>query len=250
MSIPIERPATAERLFLWVMYRFAEVFGHRAILKGGMALRLYDSPRSTTDIDYVFVPFHSKRDIEADVKRTLAELDGATVDVDVRSKMLRATVEMDGARIQVEANVALECASQPMATGGFARSLGQPSHVVRVMSPGLALAHKLAAWNERRLYRDLFDVYFLSSRAGARPDMEVLKARLAKIESRLPALRKVSSMTTADFAAELRRAVADLSEADMQGELGAILPGTELAGLLPRIRSALVSIAELLEHRR
>ncbi len=249
MSTPIERPVTPERLFLWVMHRFAEVFGHRAILKGGMALRLYDSPRSTTDIDYVFAPFRSKRDIMADFGKTLAELDGATVDVEVHSKMLRANVEMDGVRIQVEANVAAECASESMATGNFARSLGQASHVVRVMSPGLALANKLAAWNERRLHRELYDTYFLISRAGAVVDMDALRARLGKIESRLPALHKVRSMTTVDFASQLRCEVADLKDEDLREELAAILPESELAGLLPRIRSALVTIAELLERR-
>lgn len=44
--------------------------------------------------------------------------------------------------------------SAAMVTGGFAQSLGQPSHVVRVMEWGAALAHELAAWNERRLLRD------------------------------------------------------------------------------------------------
>ncbi len=47
---------------------------------------------------------------------------------------------------------------------------GQPSRVVRVMAPGAALAHKLAAWNERRLVRDLYDAWFLSARIGAKVD--------------------------------------------------------------------------------
>jgi hypothetical protein len=249
MNLPIDRPVTAERLFLWIMHRFTEVFGHRAILKGGMALRLYDCPRSTTDIDYVFAPFHSKREIVTDVKKTLAELEGASVDVDLHSKMLRATVELEGASIQIEVSVALECTSVPMATAGFARSLGQSSHVVRVLSPGLALAHKLAAWNERRLGRDLYDVYFLFARIGVAPDRGALTARLAAIESRVPALRKTRSMTFVEFAAELRSAAANLQDEDLQAELGTFLPENESAGLLPRIRSAMVGLAEFLDPR-
>src|SRR4030095_4494632 len=103
---------------------------------------------------------------------------GANIDVNLHSKMLRATVELEGVCIQIEANVAEKCASVPMATAGFARSLGQPSHVVRVLSPELALADELAAWNERRLYRDLYDVYFLHSRIGAVADLQTLMARL------------------------------------------------------------------------
>jgi hypothetical protein len=63
MTVPLQRPATVDGLFLWVMHRFAEVFEEHAVLKGGIALRLLDCPRSTTDIDYVFVPFRSKTGI-------------------------------------------------------------------------------------------------------------------------------------------------------------------------------------------
>lgn len=248
MTTPIQRPASADRLFLWVMHRFGEVFGHRAILKGGMALRLYDCPRSTTDIDYVFAPFESKRDLVAEIRQVLLELEGASIDVQLHSKILRATVEMDGARIQIEDSVAAECASDAMATAGFARSLGQPSQVVRVMRPALALAHKLAAWNERHLQRDLYDIYFLRTRTGAAPDLEALRARLARIESRLPALRKVRSMTLAAFGNELVRAASALDESELEAELGALLPETETAGLLPRIRAAMVGLAELLRQ--
>jgi hypothetical protein len=248
MSTPIERPASADRLFLWIMHRFSEVFGHHAILKGGMALRLYDCPRSTTDIDYVFVPFRSKRDVVDDVRETLRELADATVTVEMHSKMLRATIEIDGAKVQVEVNVAEDCPSDPVATAGFARSLGQPSQIVRVMRPALALSHKLAAWNERRLHRDLYDLYFLHVRTGARPDLDTLRARLGAIESRAPALRKVRSMTLPQFVAELRRAAEDLREEDVQAELGALLPEVELAGVLPRMRSGLVSLIENLER--
>ena len=55
MIVPPTRPATREDLMLWVMHRFSQVFGEHAIIKGGMALRLLDSPRATNDIDYVAV---------------------------------------------------------------------------------------------------------------------------------------------------------------------------------------------------
>ena len=92
MTVPLQRPATADGLFLWVMHRFAEVFEEHAVLKGGIALRLLDCPRSTTDIDYVFVPFRSRAEIVDRVRHVLAELSGATVEVAVHSKMLRARV--------------------------------------------------------------------------------------------------------------------------------------------------------------
>jgi hypothetical protein len=52
MTARLDRPATQDGLFLWVMHRFSEVFEKHAVLKGGMALRLLDCPRRTMDIDY------------------------------------------------------------------------------------------------------------------------------------------------------------------------------------------------------
>ena len=246
MTTSLARPATRDGLFVWVMHRFAEVFEDHAVIKGGMALRLVDSPRLTTDIDYVFVPFASKKDIAARIREVLGEIDGADVQLDLHSKMLRAELRVDAASIQIEANVARACESVAMATGGFARSVGQPSRIVRIQSPAHALTHKLAAWNERRLWRDLYDAYFLAVRAGAKPDLAVLDQRLAKIESRLPALRRRRRMTRAEFAEEVRLAVAGLTDDDLERELAGVLPPEELAGLALRIRAALVRLVERL----
>lgn len=250
MTVPLARPATADGLFLWVMHRFAEVFEDHAILKGGIALRLFDCPRSTTDIDYVFVPFRSKKDIRRRIEQVLAELEDANVAIETHSKMLRATVNLDSAAIQIEANVSMECPTTPVPTAGFAIAQGQPSRVVRVMALDSALAHKLAAWNERRLLRDLFDSYFLHERLGATPDMAVLDDRLARIESRLPGLKKRKTMTRAEFATQLRTAADALSDDALRAELGPVLPADELAGLAPRVRAAVVRIAEQLETDR
>jgi len=237
MTARLDRPATRDGLFLWVMHRFAEVFEDHAVIKGGMALKLLDSPRHTMDIDYVFVPFSSKKEIVDRIDTVLHEIEGAVVAIELHSKMLSADLRVDGAAIKIEANVATECEAIPMATGGFARSVGRPSHIVRVMNPTHALAHKIAAWNERRLLRDLYDCYFLASRAGALPDLEVLDLRLARIQSRLPRLRKLRSMSRSQLVDEMRQAVAGLSDADLEPELAGILPPEELAGLGLRIRA-------------
>ena len=250
MTARLDRPATRDGLFLWVMHRFAEVFEDHAVIKGGMALRLLDSPRHTMDIDYVFVPFSSKKEIAGRIDAVLHEIDGAVIAIELHSKMLSAELRVDGAAIQIEANVAIECEAIPMATGGFARLHGHPSQVVRVMNPAHALAHKIAAWNERRLVRDLYDCYFLAGRAGALPDLETLDLRLARIQSRLPRMRKLRSMTQSQLVAEMRQAVAGLSDADLEPELVGILPPEELAGLGIRIRAAVERIASLLLHDR
>lgn len=248
MTARLDRPATRDGLFLWVMHRFAEIFENHAVLKGGMALRLVDCPRRTVDIDYVFVPFRSKKEIADRVTEVLREIDGAVVDVNLHSKMPRAGLRVDDAAIQVEVNVSDHCETIPMSTGGFARSIGQPAQVVRIMSPSSSLSHKLAAWNERRLLRDLYDCYFLVGRVGTSPDPVMLDRRLANIESRLPGLKRRSRMSRDEFVAELRAAVSALTDEDLEAELAGVLPAEELAGLVIRIRAAVERIAGFIEQ--
>ncbi len=247
MSITLDRPTTPDGLFLWIMHRFAEVFEDHAILKGGMALRLIDSPRSTTDIDYVFVPYESKKDIRAQIESVLREIDGAEIEISLHSQMLRAEIRADGVSIQLEVNVAMECDGVPMSTGGFAREQGQPARVIRMMSPDWAFAHKLAAWNERRLLRDLYDCYFFSARLKATPALAVLNDRLSSFDSRLPPLSKRNAMTTEELASELRSNAGSPSQSDLDDELGGLLPPEERAGLALRIQATSMKLAEWLE---
>jgi predicted nucleotidyltransferase component of viral defense system len=246
MTARLDRPATRDGLFLWVMHRFAEAFEEHAVIKGGMAFRLLDCPRYTMDIDYVFVPFSSKKEVVDRIVEVLQEIDGAVVDIELHSKMLRAGLRVDAAAIIIEVNVAERCDAIPMATGGFARSVGHPSQIVRIMSPSHALSHKIAAWNERRLARDLYDCYFLSSRAKASPDLDILDLRLTKIQSRLPRLKKQRRMSRPQLADELRKTVAALSDTELEEELAGLLPPEELAGLTVRIRAAMEELVAIL----
>lgn len=247
MKARLTRPATVDGLFVWVMHRFAEVFEEHAIVKGGIALRLLDCPRSTTDIDYVFVPFGSKNDIVGRLRAVLAELDDADVDVRVHSKTIRAVVRVDAAAIQIEANVDFDCPSFAVPTTAMAIPAAQPARLVRVVAIERALANKLAAWNERRLLRDLFDVYYLAVRLGAVPELAILQQRLQHVESRLPALRRRKVMTLAQLLADLRAALLAIDDTALAAELGPILPPQELAGLVPRLRAGVSKVVEGLE---
>jgi hypothetical protein len=236
-----------EELFAWVMHHFAAAFEHHAVLKGGMVLRLLDSPRSTTDLDYVFVPYDSKKEVQPQIAAVLSQLQDVQVDLQMHSRMLRASLRCGEAAIQVEVSVATECPSIPMATGAFARAAGQPSQVIRVMRMDIALAHKIAAWNERRLARDLYDMYFLFGPTNIRPDELILGQRLDNVQSRLPALRKKKRMTRPELIAALESTVGRMNDRDLEAELGAILPKTELSSLCVRMTSQLCRLIEYLK---
>jgi hypothetical protein len=195
----------------------------------------------------VFVPYESKKDVREQVESVLGEIEGADVEIKLHSKKMRAEIHVDAVSIQLEINVAMGCNGISMSTGGFARQLGQPARIVRIMSPDSALSHKLAAWNERRLVRDLYDCYFFISRLNEKPDEDVLDRRLAHIVSRIPSLARRRTMTRIELAEELRTEAADLSQEGVAVELGGVLPEEEIAGLAIRIKSAVTRIAEWLE---
>lgn len=245
----LKRPASEQGLFVWVLHRFAEAFEEHAVLKGGIALALHDCPRATNLVEFVFVPFNSTKEIVKRLEPLLREIEGAQVTLEVHSKMVRIELRVDAAAIQIEANVDRECPSTAVPTSGLALAQGQPSRLVRVMSLDHALAHKLAAWNERRLLRDLYDVYYLVARLDIRPDLAALRGRLARIDSRLPALRKRKSMALAELIAALESAAQELDDSRLRDELAPVLPPNELEGLIPRLRGGVTKLVEWLRLR-
>ncbi len=232
-----------DELFVWLMHKFADEFEDEAILKGGMVLRLLDCPRATNDLDYVLVPYKSKKDIVARVERILSKLPpAAKVQITVHSTMLRAGIVLGRARGQVEVSVAESCRSMPLGTQPLARRVNQLGRIIRVVSHEVALANKLAAWNERRLLRDLYDADFYFTTLGVLPDAATLAQRLSHVRSSLPSLKQRRSMSHGTFIAELELAARALTDADLEQELGAILDPRELAGLADRMKVGLLRL--------
>jgi predicted nucleotidyltransferase component of viral defense system len=246
MAIPFPEQINLDSIFLWLMHRIAEVFQHHAILKGGMAFRLLDSPRSTVDLDYVFIPYHSKKDILSGLKSIVDEIPDAKIDILMHSKSLRINIYHRGVSLQIEANVALECKSQEISTLFFARKVDEPSRVIRVMDFSVALSHKLAAWNERRLLRDLFDAYFLYKIVGVLPEQNILKQRLENVDSRIPRFKNVKKMTLSEFREQLKNELQQLKQKKLENELSALMKKEELPGLEIKIRTALNELLDKL----
>ncbi|MBI5543928.1 MAG: nucleotidyl transferase AbiEii/AbiGii toxin family protein [Deltaproteobacteria bacterium] len=239
-------PSRLEALMIEVMNHLADRFGNHAILKGGMVLRLLDSPRHTNDLDYVFVPYSSKKDIKDDLVEALRTIPDCVVSCSLNSKCLRCIVRSGQEALQVEVQAEMECKSQALSNADLARAHNQQGRIIRVMHLDAALAHKLAAWNERELMRDLYDAYFLWQVAGVKPALEVLAKRLERIESRRPGKAKPTRMTVTQFADALDAAAGKLDPEAVSAELGDYLERIELAGLDKKIQIALRKIAEWL----
>jgi predicted nucleotidyltransferase component of viral defense system len=234
-----------EGLMVRIMNHFAEVFGPQAILKGGMVLRLLDCPRYTNDLDYVFIPHSSKREIVPKVIKALQALPGVTVTHSLNSKCLRCQVVAGEVRVQVEVQVAQQCSTTELSTIRLAHAHGQQGHIIRVMSFESALAHKLAAWNERRLMRDLYDAYFMFTVMAVHPDYEVLVRRLESVERRVSGgSNQKHLMSLSELVVELEQAAGDLTNEKLEAELRDILTPEECVGLAMKLRISLFSLCE------
>jgi predicted nucleotidyltransferase component of viral defense system len=229
---------TKEHLFLWFIHRISEVFKEKAIMKGGFMLRLLDCPRSTVDIDYIFVPFKSKKEILNDLLKIANELEDVKVEHFLSSKNLKIIVKGEIHSIQIEANTDLKCKAIPASTEPLAKLVSQIPRIINIMSPDVALSHKIAAWNERRLVRDLYDIYYFYKTLLVLPDALTLEMRLNNINSRIPSLKTKKHMSLNELANEMREAVKKLSMNDIESELFGIVPSNLLPSLDFKIRAA------------
>ncbi len=230
----MENFRNTEELLAWVVNFFATEFGNHAIIRGGMALRLLNSPRYTNDIDYVFVPFTSKKDIKPLIEQKLSKVDGLAFNITLNSKVMNVNINYLSQNCQIEINVENECQSLSMSSSPLASLYGMPARIVRILDLSTAFAHKIAAWNERELLRDLFDIYQYKAILRVEPNLKILQKRLANVRV-YPNTKPAKNIKA--LREKLLLAANELCEQQMQ-ELKPLLPEAELAGLHLRIAAA------------
>lgn len=228
-----------DELLLWFMGYFAQTFRNRAIIMGGMVLRLLNSPRATNDLDILFVPFTSKKEILPELDRSLADIAGIAYRISVDSKCIRCLVQYGRLHIQIEGTIADSCDYESISTV----KQGMPI-LLAVQRREVALAHKIAAWNERGLMRDLYDIYFFISVLDVVPDLQALQVRLKNVYS--GRVNRSKSMSLDKLVEKLEFAHKQLSMASLEMELGAILSKEDLAGLDLKIKVAIYRLTAFL----
>lgn len=117
------------------------------------------------------------------------------------------------------------------------------------MSLDTSLAHKLAAWNERRLYRDLYDIYIFVQQLGVLPDLDVLQSRLNHIESRHKNLKKVKKMNLKNFLEVLKNEVEGFVQTDYEKELNGLVPKEDLIRIDYKLKIAVHKLISKLESK-
>ena len=230
---------STEELLAWLVDFIAVQFGTHAILKGGMALRLLQSQRYTNDVDLVMVPFRSKRDAEALLLGELRKVEGLEVEGSMNSKALRLLIRHKGQSAQLEVSAKESCPSEIASTGLLSSVHGLPPRAIRIMALPEAFAHKAAAWNERRLLRDVYDLYLFRSVLQVSMNLETLDKRLEQAKSNRG---KHPARSREELAEALLACGKGLDEHRMD-ELRPLLPESELVGLEARLGAALGRIA-------
>ncbi|MCC5844255.1 MAG: nucleotidyl transferase AbiEii/AbiGii toxin family protein [Verrucomicrobia bacterium] len=208
-----------------------------------MVLRILGCERYTNDVDYVFVPYTSKMDIVEDVLAALQAIPGIILNHSMNSKCLRIKVFQGKTAVQVEIKTAMAESVIVLSTKYLAEQMGLPPRLLPVVDLSLALADKLAAWNERRLPRDLYDVFFFL-RMGIRPDSDRLEKRLLKPQySKLVKDNdRFHGSDPQTFYPFLREKIMLLDENDFLTSLADILPNDELQGLFLRLRAEVAKL--------
>ncbi|NCC53624.1 MAG: hypothetical protein EOM20_20775 [Spartobacteria bacterium] len=232
-----------QQLMAEILDLFAQRFDKHAVLRGGMVLRMLGCERLTNDLDYVFVPYASKKDIVDEALSALKSLPGVKLQHSLNSKCLRIVVRRGDVSVQVEAKTAMQVTTDTLSTAHVAKSFDLPPRLIRVVNYSCALADKLAAWNERRLARDLYDVWFFL-RMGVLPDLETLTQRLREpVYSKLVKKKDQFVGDSVDaFYDFLITHVAAWSDDRFAEELEDYLPSSELAGISMRLRAELVKL--------
>lgn len=238
-----------ESFRIWLINFLSEKFGNHAILKGGMVLRLLNSHRSTNDLDYIVIAYISKKDLVPLLKKALSDLPGLKFSYQLNSTHARYLLTVKNSfgtfKAKLEINVAADCPYESLSTAEVSREFGQLPHIVCIMKLDIALAHKLAAWNERGLMRDIYDAYFLYQFLKILPDQEVLGKRLQKIiYSRGKKEKGPTKMTLLEFLDHLEKALHTLSFESIDRELHDYFPPKEIEGLDLKIKKSLSQMIE------
>lgn len=229
-----------DSLFLFLIHTISEEFRDHAILKGGMVLRLLGSKRETLDLDYTLIPYSSKNEVLGDIENLFSKIEGLRYEIKVHSKMIRVIVYANKINAQVEINVANSIKSDIISTASLKTSKSTLTpRIIKIMSLDIALSHKIAAWNERRLLRDLYDIYYLFEVQNILPDESTLKERLDNFSSRLPTHKKIKKVTKEELFRDLKEQSDILNQKDIEKELEGILEDIELVGLAMRIKDSI-----------
>lgn len=238
-----------EELLIKIIHFLSEKFKERIVLEGGMLLRLFNSPRSTQDVDYYLLSDKSKKLLVKDIEKVLSQFAEATISkVTVNSRGI--VVDMDGVEegvgtVMIEINVvsSLHMPSDHVSTVALSNQYSLSGRIVTTIALPEAFAHKISACIERRSMRDLYDISIFDVLCDF--DRNTLNNRFQSLSIN----RKKPQVITFEMAADwLEKRANGLSEESLRDELYPLIPSEQQAGLAYVIKAAVMRVVQKLRN--
>ncbi|MBF0199036.1 MAG: nucleotidyl transferase AbiEii/AbiGii toxin family protein [Planctomycetes bacterium] len=229
-----------DKALLRAIQAISEKFGPTAVLKGGMALRLQGIPRSTIDADFSFKPFKKKTPFTSDLVSLMNHICDETVKVASDSKKLQVVGMIEGTQILIEASaLAEDFDSEPLDTTEISNHYDLPPSIISIMPNSMAFSNKLGAWYDRRLSRDLYDIYVYYDILKIHPDYDILinrilKPNFTKLVKIKPKLSSIDAFT--DF---IRDQCSTKGDLEIENELEGIIEERERRGIGKKITTTI-----------
>ena len=238
---------TTEELLTTLLGYLAEKFKNQLVLKGGMLLRLLNSPRSTQDLDYGWVPTKSREILAEELRESLEKLEGIKIDdIQINSRGIFLTItEIERslkAKVEISVTESFHLPPKPLSTAPLANLYSLKTQIVATMDLAEAFSQKIAASLERDLLRDLYDV----------TQMEPLtffdKATLTDRFSRLQIGRaRPISVSFQEASRMLKEKMERITAERVGNELAQTVPMEQLTGLETLIRASVSRVIQRLE---
>lgn len=235
-----------EELLIRILNHLGERMKDRLILKGGMLLRLLESPRYTQDLDFVLLSKKSKKTLVKEIVAILKEMPdleitrqdlnsrGIFIDLLHRESRTEATLE-------ISVVPAMQLPPEPVSTAKISALYSLSGRVVRVMAPAESFSNKIAACLERSVGRDLYDLSLFEPMTAF--DMPTLKNRLSRLAIDRVKPRNVTMSEAADL---LKKRLEEFSEKRLREEVFPLIPPEYRPGLLMVIRASVSRIIQRL----
>lgn len=234
-----------EKLLLRILHLLNKKFKNKIFLKGGMQLRLLNSPRYTQDIDFVFCPKISRKIIAKEIESALAKESDITIkNIRMNSRGIFLDTVSDGiiAKLEISVEKELNCPPEIQSTVALSQNVQMESELVSTLSKQEAFSHKIAAALERNVARDLYDISIFEPLTSF--DEKTLKKRLEKLEVNR---QKPAPYTFDEAAQKLKQKADKLTQENIDESLGTMLPQNARVGAVDRIKISICRLVQILE---
>lgn len=233
-----------EIILLDILSTVNTLFKDHAVLKGGLVLRLLNSPRFTQDIDYVFTTRESRKSILPRICDALAQKEIQTTESKMNSRGLFLHVKnKEGVLAQVEISIEKRRSipTQVISTAALARELQRPTELVTVMALETAFSNKIAAALERDAMRDFYDLSLYEPMTNL--DVATLKQRLKTLTIKRSKPKKYTFAQAADL---LEDKINKLTPKEIEQGLKSILAPKDRKGIGLVVKASILRVCRSL----